>query len=89
MTRVRFQKGIHLWLHNREYIIQEKAGNQFKLLEKSTSQINSLSEKELVQYFFTGQLTFQNSDETETVNSWQAVDFSEIPEHLKAEAQRK
>ncbi|MBE9002773.1 transposase [Nostoc sp. LEGE 12447] len=89
MTRVRFQEGIHLWLHNREYIIQEKTGNQFKLLEKSTSQINSLSEKELVQYFFTGQLTFQNSDETETVNSWQAVDFSEIPEHLKAEAQRK
>lgn len=89
MTRVRFKVGIHLWLHNREYIIQDRIGNKFKLLEESTEQINWLSEKELVQYFFTGQLNFQKMADTETVNHYQAVDFSEIPESLKAEAQRK
>jgi putative transposase len=87
MTRVRFQVGIHLWLHNCEYIIQERTDNKFKLLEESTGQINWLSEKELVQYFFTGQLNFQKT--AETVNHYRAVDFSEIPESLKAEAQRK
>jgi putative transposase len=89
MTRVRFQVGIHLWLHNCEYIIQERTDNKFKLLEESTGQINWLSEKELVQYFFTGQLNFQKTADTETVNHYRAVDFSEIPESLKAEAQRK
>ncbi|MDB9323931.1 Mu transposase C-terminal domain-containing protein [Nodularia spumigena] len=89
MTRVRFQAGMHLWLHKHEYIIQERTGNKFKLLEESTGQINYLSEKELVKYFFTGELTFQKTAEPEAFNHYQAVDFSEIPESLKAEAQRK
>lgn len=89
MTKVRFQVGIGLCLHNREYIIQERTDNKFKLLEESTGQINWLSEKELVQYFFTGQLSFQKTADIETVNHYRAVDFSEIPESLKAEAKRK
>ena len=43
MTRVRFQVGIHLWLHNCEYIIQQRTDNKFKLLEESTGQISWLS----------------------------------------------
>ncbi len=57
--------------------------------EESTEKICWLSEKELVQYFFADQLNFKKSSETKTVNHYQTADFSEIPESIKAETQRK
>jgi putative transposase len=89
MIRIRLEKGIHLWMNNCKYVIQDKIDNTIKLLEEATEQISWLSEKELVQYFFSGQLTFQKTDQTETIHHFQAVDFSQIPENIKAEAQRK
>ena len=49
MTRVRFATGVHLWLHNCEYVIKQKAENRFQLLNESTGQTTWLTEKQLVQ----------------------------------------
>ncbi len=89
MTRAKFQVGIQLWLHDCEYIIQEKKDNKFKLLEESTEKISWLSEKELVQYFFADKLNFKKTSAPKTINHYQTADFSEIPESIKAETQRK
>jgi putative transposase len=89
MSRVKLQVGTHLWLDNREYMISEKTDNQFKLIEESTREIKWLTEQELVEDFFTEKLALQPAISTEIPNNYHLADFSEIPENLQREAQRK
>ena len=89
MTRVRFATGVHLWLHNCEYVIKQKAENKFQLLNESTLQTTWLTEKQLVQSFFAHELTFKNPVEDKTLQSYQEADYVQIPDSLKAKAERK
>ncbi len=89
MTRVRFATGVHLWLHNCEYVIKQKAENRFQLLNESTLQTTWLTEKQLVQSFFAHELTFKNPVEDKTLQSYQEADYVQIPDSLKAKAERK
>ena len=89
MTRVRFATGVHLWLHNCEYVIKQKAENRFQLLNESTLQTTWLTEKQLVQSFFAHELTLNNPVENQTIKSYQEADYVQIPDSLKAKAERK
>lgn len=90
MTGVRFREGLHLWLHTQEYVIQERrAKGSYQIFNVKTQEIFGLTEKELVQFFFSGKLQFSQPSSAEEAESYLRADFPEIAAPLKAEAQRK
>ncbi len=90
MSGVRFTEGLHFWLHSQEYVIQERQprGN-YQILNVRTQEIFRLTEKELVQFFFSGKLEFSNPSTSGEPQSYLTADFPEIAAPLKAEAKRK
>ncbi len=90
MSRITFKQGLHFWLAQREYVIQSKiADGNLKILDIVTEEISFLSERELVQFFLSGELEFDTDSALVKPRTYQLADFSQIPEQLKAEAQRK
>ncbi len=90
MNRVTFKQGLHFWLQHREYIIQEKrADGNLRIADVITNEISLLSEMQLMQFFLLGELEFDTNSSITKLKTYQGADFSQIPEHLKIEAQRK
>jgi putative transposase len=90
MNKIAFKQGLHFWLDKREYIIQaKKADGNLKIIDIVTEEISFLSERELVQFFLSGELEFDSNSASIKPKTYQRADFSQIPSQLKVEAQRK
>lgn len=90
MSKVTFKQGLHFWLEQREYVVQEKrADGNLRIVDVITNEISLLSEIELMQLFLSGELEFDSDSNKAKPKTYQGADFSQIPENLKIEAQRK
>ena len=97
MNRIQLKKGLHLLLHGQEYSLEERLPNgkiQLKNLLTNTS--SKLKETVLTQLLFKGELEFLNSvnsdrfkDREQRKNSFNHIDFTQLPEALREEARRK
>lgn len=90
MNKIKFKQGLHFWLDKREYIIQsKKADGNLKIIDIVTEEISFLHERDLVQFFLSGELEFDSNSASIKPKNYQRADFSQIPSQLRVEAQRK
>jgi hypothetical protein len=90
MSKVAFKQGLHFWLEHREYVIQEKrADGNLRIVDVISNEISLLPEIKLMQLFLSGELEFDSDSTKAQPKTYEGSDFSQIPENLKVEAQRK
>ncbi|HHP7230593.1 MAG TPA: hypothetical protein ACFCUY_07010 [Xenococcaceae cyanobacterium] len=94
MNRIQLRKGLHLLLHGQEYSVEERLPNgEVHLNNLLTNTSSKLKETVLTQLLFKGELQFLDSDRFEVreqrKNSFNHIDFTQLPEALREEARRK
>ena len=94
MNRIQLKKGLHLLLHGQEYSLEERLPNgEIQLKNLLTNTSSKQKETVLTQLLFKGELQFLNSDRFEDreqrKNSFNHIDFTQLPEALREEARRK
>lgn len=94
MNRIQLKKGLHLLLQGQEYSLEERLPNgEVRLKNLLTNTSSKLKETVLTQLLFKGELQFLNSDRFEDrkqrKNSFNHIDFTQLPEALREEARRK